>query len=271
MLACSVNDWSRETSRSFPRRKIGSSLGPLTNAARRTTPASSITSRSSSCDDSDSPTPSRTIDISKPRGSIRFSKRSSARGRSCTEATRSPECPSVDILTACPRKSEGRPPTLEMETVAVDRLSRSARSENMRRIHSKDSAVELRVRKLVHHLGFRYRLHRHDLDGRPDLVFIGRRKVIFVHGCFWHAHSTCRIARKPKSNERYWLPKLCQTKERDKRNRIKLIKSGWGCLVIWECQTDNLDALATAIREFLVPPPERKMISNRQSKKLNKS
>lgn len=90
------------------------------------------------------------------------------------------------------------------------------RSENMRRIRSKDTAPEMAVRSLAHRLGYRYRLHRKDIPGKPDLVFPGRRKVIFIHGCFWHQHPGCREGRPPKSNTAYWLPKLERNMERDK-------------------------------------------------------
>src|SRR6266581_695316 len=92
------------------------------------------------------------------------------------------------------------------------------RSANMRAIRSKDMRPELTVRHLVHKLGYRFRLHRTDLPGRPDLVFVSRRRVIFVHGCFWHSHQGCKIAHKPKSNAGYWGPKLKRNQARDKKN-----------------------------------------------------
>ncbi|WP_076913170.1 very short patch repair endonuclease [Burkholderia pseudomallei] len=125
------------------------------------------------------------------------------------------------------------------------------RSENMRRIRSKDTAPEMAVRRLVHAMGYRYRLHREDIPGKPDLVFLGRRKVIFIHGCFWHQHSGCREGRPPKSNTDYWVPKLRRNQERDRVALAQLTASGWEALVIWECETKDSSALATKIKDFL--------------------
>src|SRR5687768_17294491 len=102
----------------------------------------------------------------------------------------------------------------------VDTLSKSARSERMSRIGAKDTKPEMAVRRLVHSLGYRYRLHRRSLPGNPDLVFPARRKAIFVHGCFWHRHpdSSCKLARLPKSRGDFWIPKLEANAERDLRN-----------------------------------------------------
>lgn len=106
----------------------------------------------------------------------------------------------------------------------------------MRLIHSRDTSPERLVRYFVHKLGYRYRLHREDLPGRPDLVFPGRRKVIFVHGCFWHRHNHCALARLPKSRVEFWLPKLTRNKRRDAAQRGALTRMGWSSLVIWECE-----------------------------------
>lgn len=125
------------------------------------------------------------------------------------------------------------------------------RSENMRRIRSKDTEPELAVRRLVYAMGYRYRLHRKDIPGKPDLAFLGRRKVIFIHGCFWHQHSGCREGRPPKSNTDYWLPKLRRNQERDRLALAQLAASGWEPLVIWECETKDSSALAIKIDEFL--------------------
>ncbi|MCU1338039.1 MAG: XorII very short patch repair endonuclease [Bryobacterales bacterium] len=124
------------------------------------------------------------------------------------------------------------------------------RSENMRRICSKGMLPELAVRSIVHQMGFRFRLHRKDLPGKPDLVFVSRRKVIFVHGCFWHAHD-CRIAHTPKSNAAYWGPKLERNKARDVRNIEALGAAGWKPLVIWECEIRSGRTLQKRIRAFL--------------------
>ena len=125
------------------------------------------------------------------------------------------------------------------------------RSENMRRIRSKDTEPELVVRRLVYAMGYRYRLHRKDIPGKPDLVFLGRRKVIFIHGCFWHQHSDCREGRPPKSNMDYWLPKLRRNQERDRAALVQLAATGWEALVIWECETKDSSALAAKIKVFL--------------------
>ena len=114
----------------------------------------------------------------------------------------------------------------------MDRITSEERSANMRAIRSKDMKPEMTVRKLVHRMGYRYRLHRHDLPGRPDLVFSSRKKVIFVHGCFWHQHSDlgCNIVRWPCSNLEYWEPKLRGNQERDRKHHEQLYKAGWQVL-----------------------------------------
>jgi DNA mismatch endonuclease (patch repair protein) len=123
----------------------------------------------------------------------------------------------------------------------------------MRRIRSKDMLPEIKVRRLIHRMGYRYRLHVPTLPGKPDLVFPSRQKVILVHGCFWHQHrsSRCKIARMPKSNLDYWKPKLEKNQVRDANNRAKLRRQGWSIMVIWECQTDNLEKLSKRIERFL--------------------
>lgn len=124
------------------------------------------------------------------------------------------------------------------------------RSENMRAIRSKDMLPEMAVRSLVHRLGYRYRLHRKDLPGKPDLVFAPRRKVIFVHGCFWHSHD-CKYAHTPKSNLGYWMPKLARNQARDKKSIEALTAEGWKTLVIWECETKDEASLKTRLKKFL--------------------
>ncbi len=116
-------------------------------------------------------------------------------------------------------------------------------------IHSKDTKPEMTVRKLVHSLGFRYRLHVRDLPGRPDLVFRSRSKVIFVHGCFWHMHSKCRSRRIPSGN--YWPQKLAGNRTRDQRNRRQLAKAGWKVLVVWECEMKDRAKLSRRLAAFL--------------------
>ena len=135
----------------------------------------------------------------------------------------------------------------------ADTLTPEQRSERMSRIRSKDTKPELRVRRLAHAMGYRYRLHRKDLPGKPDLVFPRRRKVILVHGCFWHRHPdpNCKLARLPKSRLDFWVPKLEANRERDERNLKLLVENGWEPLVIWECQTRDLGELEHRIGAFL--------------------
>ena len=126
-----------------------------------------------------------------------------------------------------------------------------ALSAHMRLIKKVDTKPEMIVRRLVHGMGYRYRLHRRDLPGTPDLVFPRRRKVIFVHGCFWHQH-TCRLGqRQPKSNRHYWLPKLARNVERDKEARAKLTAMGWSILVLWECEVRDTNRLMQRITAYL--------------------
>lgn len=124
------------------------------------------------------------------------------------------------------------------------------RSANMRAIRSKDMLPELAVRILVHKLGYRYRLHKKDLPGKPDLVFASRWKVIFVHGCFWHSHG-CKLSHMPKSNVGYWGPKLDRNRIRDLRNVEALTAAGWRSLVIWECEMGDLAGLRKRVMKFL--------------------
>jgi len=133
----------------------------------------------------------------------------------------------------------------------MDKLTPERRSQNMRQIKSKGTKPEMLVRSLVHRLGYRYRLHKKDLPGKPDLVFGPRHKVIFVHGCFWHVHEGCIDGRSPKSNRGYWGPKLARNIERDKSNISSLKNMGWEVLVIWECEASNEKALALQLRRFL--------------------
>ena len=134
----------------------------------------------------------------------------------------------------------------------MDTLSPEERSERMGRVRGKDTKPELRVRRLVHGLGFRYRLHAGNLPGKPDLVFARKRKLIFVHGCFWHRHEGCKYAYTPKSRENFWITKLEGNRIRDKENLVKLEGLKWKTLVIWECETDDLDLLRKRIHVFLV-------------------
>jgi DNA mismatch endonuclease (patch repair protein) len=133
----------------------------------------------------------------------------------------------------------------------MDTLSPEQRSALMGRIRSSDTLPEMIVRRLVHRLGFRYRLHAIGLPGRPDLVFRGRRKIIFVNGCFWHQHADCRRAFKPRSRCEFWKSKLARNVERDKVVSAELTKLGWEVCVIWECETVDLERLEARVLRFL--------------------
>ncbi|MFM0113924.1 very short patch repair endonuclease [Paraburkholderia nemoris] len=133
----------------------------------------------------------------------------------------------------------------------TDSVDAQTRSRVMSKIRGKNTRPEMVVRRLVFSLGFRYRLHRRDLPGTPDLVFAKRRKVIFVHGCYWHRHAGCKFARLPKSHLDFWLPKLQSNVERDARNIIALGQSGWLVLTLWECELSDIGRLRKRICEFL--------------------
>lgn len=119
------------------------------------------------------------------------------------------------------------------------------RSRIMRAVKSRDTKPEMAVRRLLHRMGYRYRLHRPGLPGKPDIVFPGRRKVIFVHGCFWHGHDCARGARVPASNTGYWMAKIGRNVARDQTTLKQLVASGWAVLILWECE------LGTALEERL--------------------
>lgn len=123
----------------------------------------------------------------------------------------------------------------------------------MSRVRSRDTGPELKVRRLVHGMGYRYRLHRKDLPGTPDLVFGPRRKVIMVHGCFWHGHvdPKCRLARTPKSRREFWEAKLRRNRERDQKVERSLNESGWEVLTLWECELGDTAGLKERVRAFL--------------------
>ncbi|MDH6268461.1 DNA mismatch endonuclease (patch repair protein) [Rhizobium sp. SG_E_25_P2] len=125
------------------------------------------------------------------------------------------------------------------------------RSAVMRKVKSKHTAPELKLRKLLTSLGYRYRLHRADLPGKPDLVFPGRRKLIFVHGCFWHGHDCARGARAPKTNVDYWSQKIARNRARDAAHQEALAAAGWWALTVWECEMKDDAALAERLCGFL--------------------
>jgi DNA mismatch endonuclease (patch repair protein) len=133
----------------------------------------------------------------------------------------------------------------------MDTLTPAERSERMSRVRSVDTKPEMTVRRLVHRMGFRYRLHNRKLPGNPDLVFARLGKIIFVHGCFWHRHGTCKNTRWPKSKLDFWKPKLEQNQRRDLASQKALRKAGWKLLIVWECQLKDQDKLAEKINRFL--------------------
>ncbi|MDQ6707565.1 MAG: very short patch repair endonuclease [Acidobacteriota bacterium] len=133
----------------------------------------------------------------------------------------------------------------------MDTLSAERRSDNMRRIRSKDTSPEITVRKLVHGMGFRYRLHVARLPGKPDLVFARLKKIIEVRGCFWHQHNGCSDSRIPKSRIDYWAPKLARNIKRDRENERQLTALGWQVLTIWECELKSPASYTQRIRRFL--------------------
>lgn len=134
----------------------------------------------------------------------------------------------------------------------TDTLTPIERSIRMSKVRAIDTKPELLVRRLVYAMGYRYRLHKRDIPGCPDLVFSGRHKVIFVHGCFWHRHGKdCPLTRWPKSKMEFWRPKLEANRARDRRVQRELSMLGWQYLVIWECELRDSESLTIKIREFL--------------------
>ncbi|WCE06209.1 very short patch repair endonuclease [Pseudoxanthomonas sp. JBR18] len=133
----------------------------------------------------------------------------------------------------------------------MDNVPPARRSEIMARVRSRDTKPEMIVRRLVYAMGYRYRLHAKDLPGKPDLVFRSRKKVVFIHGCFWHRHAKCALARLPKSRQGFWLPKLEANRQRDAKNESSLLDAGWDVLTIWECDLEDLAQIRTRIRGFL--------------------
>lgn len=125
------------------------------------------------------------------------------------------------------------------------------RSRTMRAVRSTNTKPEMIVRRLAHAMGYRFRLHRKDLPGSPDLVFPSRKTAIFVHGCFWHGHNCSRGARKPKDNAEYWVKKIGGNVARDQRSLLALSELGWRTLVVWECSLRDKVALETRLRTFL--------------------
>lgn len=121
----------------------------------------------------------------------------------------------------------------------------------MRAVKGADTAPELAVRRQVHGMGYRFRLHRKELPGKPDLTFPRLRKVVFVHGCFWHGHDCARGARVPVQNREYWTRKVARNMERDRKTQAALESLGWKSLVVWECEIKDQDRMRRVLRRFL--------------------
>lgn len=136
----------------------------------------------------------------------------------------------------------------------MDTMTPEERSERMGRVRNKDTKPEMLVRRLVHGLGYRYRLHGKGVPGRPDIVIRTRKKAIFVHGCYWHRHGGCALCRLPKTKLEFWKPKLEANRDRDRDNQRRLNEMGWTFLVIWECELKDPERLATLVTEFLERP-----------------
>jgi DNA mismatch endonuclease (patch repair protein) len=133
----------------------------------------------------------------------------------------------------------------------IDRLTPEARSRLMAKVGGKDTAPELVVRRMLHAMGYRFRLHRRGLPGTPDIVLPRHGKAIFVHGCFWHGHDGCRLGRPSKSRVEYWGPKIADNRARDARNAAALRRADWSVATVWECQTREKNKLAARLRRFL--------------------
>ena len=139
----------------------------------------------------------------------------------------------------------------------VDTFTAEQRSSCMRAVRSKNTSPEMSVRRLVHSMGYRYALHTTKLPGKPDLVLVSRRKIIFVHGCFWHKHDCRRGRISPVANSAYWNTKRDRNAQRDREHVKALQKGGWHVLVLWECQIRNLDSVRKKLEEFLQSPTPR--------------
>jgi len=132
----------------------------------------------------------------------------------------------------------------------ADTHTEEQRSANMRAVRGKDTAPELLIRSTLHRLGYRFRLHRRDLPGTPDIVLPARKSVLFVHGCFWHGHE-CPRGSLPSSHVDFWQSKIAKNQERDDRAQKQLRKEGWKVLTVWECETKNKSRLAKRLLRFL--------------------
>ena len=132
-----------------------------------------------------------------------------------------------------------------------DPLTPAERSERMARVRSTNTVPERRVRRILTRLGYRYRLHYARLPGRPDVAFPGRKKVVWVHGCFWHRHPECSLARMPKSRTEFWKQKFDKNRRRDLEQQADVRSRGWDALVVWECELSDEARLSLRLKEFL--------------------
>ena len=135
--------------------------------------------------------------------------------------------------------------------IMADSLSKDKRSWNMSRIKGKDTKPELIVRSLLHKMGYRFRLHKKDLPGKPDIVLPKYKTVIFVHGCYWHRHKGCKYTYNPKTRVDFWQKKFKNNILRDKKNKIDLKKAGWKVFIIWECETSDPATMMSKIQKFM--------------------
>ncbi len=145
----------------------------------------------------------------------------------------------------------------------MDHVSTEKRSEIMRKIKSKDTTPEMTVRRLLHSMGHRYRLHRKELPGKPDIVFISKKKAIFVHGCFWHRHRGCKWTTTPKTRVFFWKNKFESNIERDRKAVEDLEASGWDVLIVWQCQTGDVESLKETLQGFLANESEKRSETSR--------
>jgi DNA mismatch endonuclease (patch repair protein) len=141
---------------------------------------------------------------------------------------------------------------MTIRDTGTDVFAPEKRSAVMRRVKGRDTTPELKVRRALTKLGARYRLHRKDLPGNPDIVLPGRRLALFVHGCFWHGHDCARGARVPKQNRDYWVAKVARNRARDARTREDLATQGWRVETIWECEMKDAEALCARLADLLV-------------------
>jgi len=151
----------------------------------------------------------------------------------------------------------------------MDQLSKEHRSWNMSRIRSKNTSPEKAMRSLLHRLGYRFRLHRKDLPGQPDIVLPRFQTVIFVHGCYWHRHKSCKYAYTPKTHIEFWQRKFDENVERDKRILTSISKRGWRILIVWECEISNEESLTKRLTQFLDESQAAVVLRNRENSSGN--